>query len=629
MRGQFFDIKPSNKGKNPPKLGHRNGFFTFAVVALIAFLTLSLSNAYTLGQEMVFESQELAYEGYGNIKLGMENLLAKNTGEAKSHFLEAETAFHKLDESTGLITSQKNHLLAETMYLDTADKLIEGALEVTQIGQELADLMQSFAELPQAALLVAGGEDAGLIEALEERKKAFDEIMSLAASLQRKITTINEQVLPKELREKVVSARIQVGQVIAALLEVDRDYETLLDLLGDRVPHRYLILLQNNHELRATGGFIGSYMIVDVNDGQLAKLEAKDVYETDGQLKEVIEPPPGIDLVADRLYMRDANYSPDFPTSAQSIMWFLEHSKGPSVDTVIAVDQSVVEKLLEVTGPLVLPSFPFQIRADNFSDIISFYTEAKLSKAATPKQLLFDLIPVLQKKFTDLRDIDDLLTVGLELVNQKHIQAYSVNPDIQRLIVRAGLDGAVPKPEKDTDYLSVITTAVGGNKSDQYIKTDLHHRAEVNGKGEVLDELRIKKTHTWGHRAESKLANLIERYGTGKLSEEAAYFILGRGPNLDYTRVYVPKGSKLQSVAGVSIDDINVTEELGYTVFGFLNGPINAGESKEVILHYTLPFRLSSNSEEDYQLVTEKQAGAENVTLKEELITQEAMVVTN
>ena len=628
LKGQFFDIKPSKSGKRGGMVNDHGNFLRFVVVAFLAFLCLGFANTFIVGRELVFDSQEAAYQGYESIQQGVQSLLAQQPEEALSHFNQADAAFEELRETTAPITSRKNFLRAETLYLETADKLIESAQEVVQIGQELAGLMQGVSELPQAFLSMAGGGGRGLIEALDERKESFDKVVSMAASLQRKMTTLNEGVLPEDLREKIQSARHQLGQWMATLLEVDRNYEILLTLLGDRVPHRYLLLLQNNHELRATGGFIGSYVIVDVNDGVISRIEAKDVYETDGQLSEFVEPPPGIDRVADRLYMRDANYSPDFPTSARKIMWFLEHSKGPSVDTVVAIDQTVVESLLQLTGPLVLSGFPFQIRAENFNDLISFHTEAKLSDSVTPKQLLFDLIPAIQGKLAGLRESSKLIALASNLMASGHLQVYSTDPNFQSLITQLGADGAMIKPEAETDYLALVTTSIGGNKSDQYMQTDLQHRTVVSENGVLEDKLTLKKTHTWNQEAESKMANLIERYGTGKLSEEALYYILGRGPNRDYMRVYVPRGSQLQSASGIELSAIEVSEDLGYTVFAFVCGPVEAGGSQEISLRYRLPYQLSFEPDDSYRFIARHQAGAENLNLKKELITAQTLVVS-
>ena len=626
LKGQFFDIKPS-KVPQKPVLKGGNDYFRFVLVTVIAFLILGLSNAYVLGRDLFWESQEAAYAGYENLKNGMDSLLDQDTSKAGEYFMKAESSFYELSQTTSHLTDQRNHLLAESLYLDTADKLIDGAMEVTQIGQELTGLIEGFSELPEVAMTVAGGGDGSLIEELLERKAAFDEILALAASLQRKVTTLNERVLPENLREKLVSARGQIGELMATMMDVDANFEVLLRLLGDQVPHRYLILLQNNHELRATGGFIGSYLIVDVNDGVITKLQAKDVYESDGQLAEVVKAPPGINQVADRLYMRDANYSPDFPTSAQSIMWFLEHSKGPSVDTVIAIDQTVVEELLALTGPVVLPGFPFQLTAQNFTDIISFHSEAKISDSSTPKQLLFDLIPMLQDEFASASDVKVLGNLVVELVESGHIQAYSVDSRVQELLTRFKLDGGIVRAGKKTDYLGVVTTAIGGNKSDQYMKTHLHHQSFISEKGNIDDQITIKKNHTWNQAAERKVANLIDRYGTGQITEESLYFILGRGPNVDYIRVYVPLGSQLQDASGIDLSQIEVSQDLGYTVFAYKHGPVNAGDSKTVSIRYRLPFSLSFKPDDNYEFIARRQAGADNIELKKEIHLDDSLIV--
>lgn len=619
LEGQFFDIKVPEGTYVKPETRHWQDFVRFALIAVLAFLFLTVGNAISRGKEVLFTSQEIAYAGYEDLQMGVDRLLARDAQKAGEYFEAAEKEFLELQSETEFVTAQANQLTEESLYLDTAGTLLESALEVSRIGLELSDLMKDFSLLPQAILSVAAGQDEGIIDLLNERKEKLDEILASAASLQRKLTGLNTAVLPLEMQEKLASARKQIGEFLAALLDVDRNYDVVLRLLGDKTPHRYLVLLQNNHERRATGGFIGSYLLIDVNDGKISKLTASDVYESDGQLREHVEAPPGIDEVADRYYMRDANYSPDFPTSARQIMWFLEHSKGPSVDTVIAVDQSLVEALLTLTGPMRLEHFPLQISAENFNDVVSFYTEAKLSDSATPKQLLFDLIPALQANFKHL-DLEALMALTKKMFEGGHVQVYSNDLKIQNLVTRIGADGAISKPDGHTDYLSVITTSIGGNKSDAFIDMDLSHKTQLTQKGEIIDRLEIQKTHTWDHNADTRMENLIARYGTGKLTKEDLYYILGRGPNTDYMRVYVPQGSQLQEVSGIRMESVEVYEDLGYTVFGFKNGPINAGEASEIILRYQLPFRLSLHSEDSYRFIAENQAGAENVHLKKGIV---------
>lgn len=621
LGGRFFDIKPASSGQKPV-LGRRGAdFFRFALVAVIAFLALSLWNAYVLGRDMVFESSTAARDGYENLKKGMDSLMAQNPQMAEHDFMQAESSFYELSQTTRLITDQDNQMISESLYLDTANTLIEEAMDVTHLGQKLAKLVESFQDVPQAALQLVAGGGGDLIGMLKERKKAYDEIVALAGSVQDKMDNLNDRILPSELRAKVVAARAQTDKFAGQLQLGEDAFGAAFTLLGDKVPHRYMVLLQNTNERRATGGFIGSYLLVDVNDGKIAKIQPHDVYETDGQLADVVPPPPGIDQVADRLYLRDANYSPDFPTSAQKIMWFLEHSRQPSVDSVIAIDQTVVERLLELTGPISVDGLPATVNFGNFSELISFFTEAKISDSVTPKQILFSLIPVFEKKLAGVGELSKLLDLGKDLMAEGHIQAYSSDPQVEKLVTRVGLDGSVGKPDGKTDFLSVITTSIGGNKSDRYIKTHLTHRTVVGEGGQMVDELDIRKTDTFGPNDEARINKLVDRFGFGKLTRGTLLTILGQGPNVDYMRVYVPRGSQLEDTSGTSKSAVNISEDLGYTVFGFKYGPIKPGESKEITFRYLLPFRLSIRPKDDYKFIADRQAGAENMSLRKEIQT--------
>ena len=470
-------------------------------------------------------------------------------------------------------------------------------------------------------------EAISLTDLVSVQKDRLDRVLTETLLLQKNLTTLNSGILPKDLQNSIQTAQNQIGSFLSALRDVYSNFSTALRLLGDDVPHRYLVLLQNNHELRATGGFIGSYMLIDVNDGAITKMETKDIYQTDGQLTDVIPAPSGIDQLADRLYMRDANYSPDFPTSAKQIMWFLEHSNGPSVDTVIAIDQTVAEKLLELTGPLALPNFPFIIRADNFNDLFSYHIEAKFSKTATPKQLLIDFIPVFKEHLLSMENFSLLNNVAADLIAGRHIQVYSNDSNIQTLAERLHLDGGMIAVTPDIDFLSVVTTAIGGNKSDAFIKTNLTHQTKIGHMGEITDHLTIQKTHTWQESDFAYWKKLISRYGTGKLHENTLRFIHGEGDNTDYMRVYVPKGSRLIGLEGVNIENLEAYEDLDYTVFAFTFGPIPAGQSKTINLSYKLPFELTLDDPgkgfDVYRFITQKQAGAENITLKKSLQTSD------
>lgn len=617
LKGKFFDIAPAPSGRKAQAFTAKADYFRFALTAFTAFMILSLGNAYMRGKELVDVGQESAYAGYESLKMGMDALVSQDTKAASEFFATAQNSFAQLSENTRHLTVQANQLSSQNLYVDTAGALVGAAMQVAEIGQALARIVQELGQLP--GIILSADQQTDVMALVQKKHGDVKDLLAKAASLQRDLTSMNLGILPQSLQARLTQAQVQVGDFIAALLEVDRNFVVFQTMLGDDVPHRYLILFQNTRERRATGGFIGSYLLLDMNDGRIAKMEAKDVYETDGQLTEVIKAPPGIDKVADRLYMRDANFNPDFPTAAEEILWFLEHSKGPSADTVIAIDQTLVEKLIALSGPLRLPSLPFQLHADSFTDLLSYHTEAKIAGTATPKQLLFDLIPAFRNSLSGLTDPGVMLSLGREMVEKGHLQVYSKDTRIQALSEKWGVAGKMLSAGIKTDYLSVISTSIGGNKSDRYIQTDLRHDTEVAQNGALVDELTISKTHHWGKEQETKMANMIETYGTGALTAEALYYILGRGPNMDYMKIYVPHGSQIQDVQGIDLAKVEVYAENGYTVYGFIFGPVYPGETKQVSLRYRLPFQLSFAPVDNYRFMAENQAGAENVSLKKEL----------
>ncbi|MBU1017428.1 DUF4012 domain-containing protein [Patescibacteria group bacterium] len=637
MEGEFFDIKPP---KNPPvptipeaEKRPSSGFGRFFAVAFIIFLAFTITGIYTNGRYFLSENKNIAFAGYDNLKEGAKSLADQDFNRAGLLFEGAEFTFKEMDRNMRFLTGQANHYLKADLYLDATQKLLESGMAVSRIGQELSGLLKDSRSIPAIFIQQNLHDDSSirLTDLVRVQKERLDRVMAETLLIQNNLTTLNNDALPKDLNQALETARGYLGVFLATLKEVNDNFKTALTLLGDPMPHRYLVLLQNNHELRATGGFIGSYALIDVNDGAITKVEVKDVYQIDGQLAEVVAPPPGIDQVADRLYMRDANYSPDFPTAAKQIMWFLEHSNGPTVDTVIAIDQTVAEKLLTLTGEVTAPGFPFAIRAENFNDIFSYHIEAKLSKTGTPKQMLIDFIPVFKERLLSLENFSQLNDVALSLIEGRHIQVYSTDADIQSLASRLRLDGGMVAVQPDVDYLSIITTAIGGNKSDTFIKTNLTHHTEIGSMGEITDYLTIQKTHTWKPEDFVYWDKLISRYGTGELHEKTLRFIHGEGDNVDYMRVYVPKGSRLISLEGVDIEDMESYEDLGHTVFAFTFGPLPAGESQSVKLSYKLPFELDPTNPvkgfDTYRFITQKQAGAQNITLQKSLQTSDYLQV--
>jgi hypothetical protein len=129
-------------------------------------------------------------------------------------------------------------------------------------------------------------------------------------------------------------------------------HAVVLELLGSRQDRQYLVMFQNNRELRPTGGFIGSFALVDVSRGEVRKVLVDTIYNPDGQLKDFLIPPVPLQKITDRWFARDANWFADFRTSASKVAHLFERSGGPTVDGVLAITPVLLEDLLRLTGPI-------------------------------------------------------------------------------------------------------------------------------------------------------------------------------------------------------------------------------------------------------------------------------------
>ena len=184
------------------------------------------------------------------------------------------------------------------------------------------------------------GEGEGETKPILE--KWLKEIASLDLALGGLEARLSGQSMfvPKVWQKRLEEVRISIKDNRLRLQKLEEAGPVLREMLSvDGKRREFLVLLQNEMELRPAGGFIGSYAVISVEDGKLINTQVQNVYETDGQLAGFVELPAAIKnyLGEPRWFMRDANWSPHFLQSAKDIRWFYEKSTGRKVDGVIGV----------------------------------------------------------------------------------------------------------------------------------------------------------------------------------------------------------------------------------------------------------------------------------------------------
>lgn len=246
--------------------------------------------------------------------------------------------------------------------------------------------------------------------------------------------------------------------------------------------HRVVVLLQNSDELRATGGFMGSYALIEFDDGLFKQLTIQDIYVPDGQFTGFVPAPPGVaEYLSSGKGMRlpDANWSPDFPTSAQEVMQFFALGKETQVETVAAINAEVVEELLRLTGPIYLKDYDQTVHAENLATVARADRDEFFPGSQQKRQFLQALFVQLKLRATELvqKRPYDLFYLFQRMAESKHIQAYAHNPELQNLFDHFNITGHISTLNQSR-YLYVVESNVGINKANGKVKRQVGVKLE-------------------------------------------------------------------------------------------------------------------------------------------------------
>lgn len=376
-----------------------------------------------------------------------------------------------------------------------------------------------------------------------------------------------------------------------------------LSFFGDRVnlirqiyQGRYLLVFQNNSELRPSGGFIGSYAVADTKLLRLDNMQINtNIYKYDDKYDYVlqIEPPRQFlqTVLGDRKYwaMRDSNWSVDFAKSAQNVAWFYREEGGSAVDGVIAINASVVRDLLGIIGPIKLKDENVTIDENNFfnelyNQIEVVYYQDPANRANNePKKILNEMYPILLDRIKQKQYRLEVIKLIIQEFRQRHIQFYSPNNLIEQAFRWFNISGEI-KQTKTADYLYINNANLAGNKSSFNVDQKVVLNTFIDDDGNITDTINITRSHR----------------GTG---------IWPDGDNFNYQRLIVPKGSVLLKTELDDKDisqDVETTEESNKTVFGYWFN-ITVGSSKTAKIIYRLPKKIKKI--DGYSLFWQKQSG--------------------
>ena len=543
---------------------------------------------------------------YFNVKKGVSNLntakeslitmdsekLEKNTTEAYENFRNSRMSLRKLRWAFSFFGKDSEYgsydkLLGSLSLFSRAGSLGSGAVKPIE---SVFDTIRP--------------DNSNTLDPIvfENAKSSISGMKDYVGMARADLLGVDERYVPKKYKEYFHEFKkfLEESQSISDnLYTVMSGLPQILGMGGEK---KYIVWFQNSNELRPTGGFIGSYALIKLENGKIRNIFIDDIYNPDGQIDvrniktEVPTPIKGF-LGEETLYLRNSNWDPSFPKSARAFDDIYFKIKGETIDGYIAVDLHFVESLLKVTGPVFLSSYNEDIDAQNLDERAQYYSGFDYKDGSQDKKSFLAVLSgkMLESIFSlDKKDMSKLSEEVVKSLNQRHLQIYFSNNPINAILKEKMWDGSLV--DTDGDYLMVVNANLGGTKSNYYVENSMNYEVSSLTRDGVLR------------------ATLTLEYKNN--SETDAW---PGGPYKDYVRVLSQSGAKLTGAEiifnnGTKEDIFKnvITSNVGkYTSFetSFVLNPKN---TVKLVLGYDLSPSVSLSKDNGaYNLKWQKQAGTD------------------
>ncbi|MET0920047.1 MAG: DUF4012 domain-containing protein [Acidimicrobiia bacterium] len=416
-----------------------------------------------------------------------------DTVAARNAFQEAAAKFEQAStELDGPLVSGGEAVPFVASNVRAARTLAETGIELARAGETITTAVR-----PEALKVVDGRLP------VEEVRALIPQLDESAAALTRALTRIDEirrdPYLAGPVRDAIDGVYDQLAKTQRDATRAAAAARLAPAIFGADGPRRYLLVVQNNAEARATGGLMGSYGVITADDG---KLQFDEILRT-GAWKAAVQGQPDRSYDAPEDYRhrygqflpavnpQNINMTPDFPTAAGVFMSLTERAGVGPVDGVLAVDPEGLAALLELTGPVTVPGWPEEITSENVVDVT--LRDAYAAFADTPERADFlgDVADVAIDAATSgsLGKPADIARVLGKAATEGHLVFAFDRPEEQALVERLGIAGQLTPVRSDA--LAVTTSNITANKTDFYLQRDLDYQVELRP-DDMLDSARAR-----------------------------------------------------------------------------------------------------------------------------------------
>ena len=387
-----------------------------------------------------------------------------------------------------------------------------------------------------------------------------------------------------DARPRTSAIKSAQSQLLRGIEQINEQAGAALGLLdlGDAVissgrPLRLLLLGQDSWELRPTGGFIGSWGILELSGGRMRLERYEDATTLPGS---ALEAPYPLSAALDTAWrLTGVGWWSNFPDSARRAQEMIREVAGADVDGVVALTQHAVEGLIDVVGPVEVPGYDETVTSKNVADRILYHVELKRPRDVPRKRFLSTLATVVFDRLSELqgRAAVSFLNAIATTSQRRDAQVWFADEKLQRTAEAAGLGGVLRRVPGGEDFLSVVDANIGIDKANRDVRTSIAYSLRRDGQA-LVGEVRVSTRNR----------------GPASMFNQGYHSFL---------RVVVPDGAEWLGDADRRL--VTIGTDGPYRTFG-LGAVVPVGDTVTRVFRYRLPPTITATS---YRLTYQGQSG--------------------
>ncbi|MEV7572207.1 DUF4012 domain-containing protein [Pseudarthrobacter sp. NPDC089323] len=397
--------------------------------------------------------------------------------------------------------------------------------EVTRSAEDVAvlgisPLVDIFSTLKWEKL-VPGSSGADL-EAIQE---AAPRIASAAHAVRESTNRLNaisvEGLLP-QVSEPLIEAREELAATVGPLDAAASTTSLVPAMMGSDAPRNYLLMIQNNAEVRSSGGIPGALAVLTLEGGKMSLTAQSSAADVGSMSPTLAVDPEQKQIYTARLgkYMQDVNLTPDFPTAASTAQAMWERKTGQRVQGVLSIDPVVLSYLLSATGPISLNDselaagvgLPPELTSEN---VVSTLLSDAYVKIKRPEDQDKYFAGVAREIFASLSegrgDALKLVDGIVKGVGEGRVLVWSDSSSEQAILAKYPIGGSITGPSVAPAQFGVYFNDGTGAKMDYYVKRTVQLLGTCSKDGYAQTVVRVISTNT----APPDAATTLPAYVTG------------------------------------------------------------------------------------------------------------------